>query len=309
VHTIENIRSRLETLDISFSFQGINASLEYDFKYFYNKKYENKNISFSLTTICGGRNDISQYFETNSTNSTTSFNTTTTQSGQENTTDENSILGINWNALAYDLLLYNVSDMCNETYQMSASSVTQTVSVNRTCRCVLFDQVFSSNSNLQDFATLLRPLLYGKIYYHPSNTAYDNLIKRMNQTFESLDELVTLFRQIQSFIQPAYQIVLSLCNLYSFSICQQFDSYQTPLALFTILTEFIACTEMNRFVPTDSEADMVSIGQNDSVTNTFLAGIEFLNDISDTDSLPKHLQYKIRMSLDYVDTTSQTQDR
>jgi uncharacterized protein (UPF0147 family) len=67
--------------------------------------------------------------------------------------------------------------------------------------------------------------------------------------------------------------------------------------------------EKNRFVPKSSEAEMVNEGQNNSLTNTFLAGIEFLDDLSNNDSLPKHVRYKIRMSLDYVDNTFSTQDK
>ncbi len=59
----------------------------------------------------------------------------------------------------------------------------------------------------------------------------------------------------------------------------------------------------------NSESDMVQAGQNNSVTNNFLAAIEFMDDITNNDSLPKHIRFKIRMTLDYVDNTFQTQDR
>jgi hypothetical protein len=201
--------------------------------------------------------------------------------------------------------------MCTQSYEIGSGNVQEIILVNRTCRCVLFDQVFNSNKILQQLSSLIRPLLYGKIYYHPSNIPYDNLIKEMNQTFESLDELITLLRQIQSMILPTYQTALSLCNSLSNSsdICQQLYSYQTPLSLFILVTEFAGCTERNRFVAKDSEAEMVQEGQNNSLTNTFLAAIEFLDEISNNDSLPKHMKYKIRMALNYVDSTFRTQDQ
>jgi hypothetical protein len=262
-----------------------------------------------LTTLCSGRNDLSQFFDSNSSQESKSFdNSKKAPTSQEHSTNNDSILSIDWNDLASNLLLYNASNMCTQSFTTGSGNIKQAVLVNRTCRCVLFDQVFNSSVNLQ---TLIGPLLYGKIYYHPSNIHYDNLIKQMNQTFESLDELITLFRQIQSIIQPSYQILLSSCNLLSNSsdICQQLYSYQTPLSLFTILTEFLACSERNRFVAKSSELDMVQDGQNNSVINTFLAAIEFLDEISDNDSLPKHIRYKIRMTLDYVDDTFRTEDR
>jgi len=218
---------------------------------------------------------------------------------------------MDWSGLASALLTYNASDMCIQSYVVGSGNVKETILVNRTCRCVLFDEQFNSNDNLQQFSSLIRPLIYGKIYYHPSNIPYDNLIKQMNQTFESLNDLVILLRQIQSAIQPTYKTFSSLCNLISnsSSLCQELYSYRTSIYLFTLVTEFIGCVEKNRFVPKSSEAEMVNEGQNNSLTNTFLAGIEFLDDLSNNESLPKHVRYKIRMSLDYVDNTFSTQDK
>jgi hypothetical protein len=201
--------------------------------------------------------------------------------------------------------------MCIQIYIVGSGDIKQAISVNRSCRCVLFDQVFNSNTILKQLGRLIRPLLYGKIYYHPSNIYTDNLIKQINQTFESLEELIKLLRLINSNIRSLYQTSLSLCNLYanSSAICQQLYSYNTALSLFTIVTEYTACTDINRFVAKNSESDMVRDGQNNSLTNTFLAGIEFLGDMPNNGGLPKHVKYKIRMALDNVDNTFRTEDR
>jgi hypothetical protein len=201
--------------------------------------------------------------------------------------------------------------VCTQSYIIGSGTIKQTVFVNRTCRCVLFDQVFNSNDALKQFAPLLRPLLYGKIYYHPSNTQYDNLMNQINQTFESINELVDLLRQIEKVILPLSQRLPKICQLIpdlSF-ICQQLPTYTQQLPYFILFTELIACSERNRFVAKPTEADMVQDAQNNVLTNTFLAGIEFLDDISNNDPLPKHVRYKIRMALDYVDNTFQTEDQ
>ena len=39
----------------------------------------------------------------------------------------------------------------------------------------------------------------------------------------------------------------------------------------------------------NTELDMVREGQNKSVTKNFLATIEFIDDITNNDSLPKHI--------------------
>jgi hypothetical protein len=263
-------------------------------------------IYFSLTSVCGGRNDLSRYFP-----QAQSSNQTTRDFQARSLDDNDSLYDIDWDSLASDLLSYNESAMCSESYTTGSGNIMRVQMVNRSCRCVLFDQVFNSNDILAQFAVLLRPLLYGKIYYHPSNIPYDNLIKQINQTFESLDELVRLCRQIELTIQPTYDILKSFCDVFSDSspLCQQLPMYKTTFDLFIIATEFIACSERNRFIPMNSEVDMVREGQNQSVANNFLAAIEFLDDLSNNDSLPKHVRYKIRMTLDYVDNTFQTQDR
>ncbi|CAF4218203.1 unnamed protein product, partial [Rotaria sordida] len=260
-----------------------------------------------LTILCGGRNDLSNLFYSSSLN-----NSSNTSTSEEISSNNNTIFNMNWNNLALNLLHYNTSDMCNMSYVVGSNNIKQTILINRTCRCILFDQIFNSNQQLKQFNRLIRPLLYGKIYYYPSNIHYDNLIKQINQTFESLDELIKLFRYIQLTIQSTYQIFLIICNLSlnSLDICQQqLNSYTISISLYTIFTEFIACIERNRFIPMISELNLIEHGQNSSLTDTFLAGIVFLNNISNNDSLPKHIQCKIRMTLDNVDNSFQTEDR
>ncbi|CAF0829832.1 unnamed protein product [Rotaria sordida] len=290
VNTTQKLRNRLEILNVNFPFE------EY---------YSN----ISLNTICGGRNDLSQYSNQNQSAKTTNKQT---QNDQTRTTTDESLFGIDWNNLAIDLLSFDESEMCEQSYITGSGSTTQTITVSRSCRCILFDDVLYSNPILKQFLTIVRPILYGKIYYHPSNIHYDNIIKQINHTFESLDEFVRLFRQMRLIIQPTYNIFHIICNIFfdnpSF-ICEQLPKYKTSINFLTILTEFIACSELNRFIAMNTELDMIREGQDKSQTNNFLASIKFMNDITNNDSLPKHIQFKIRMTLDQVDNTFQTEDR
>ena len=154
--------------------------------------------------------------------------------------------------------------MCLQSYVTGSGSIMEVVMINRTCRCVLFDQILNSNPILSQFARLLRPILKGKIYYHPSNVHYDRIIKQINQTFESLDELVRLLRPIEMIIHPTIQTLQFVCDLLlnSSSICSQLSTTQTAISSFVILTEFIACSERNRFIPMNSELEMINEGQN-----------------------------------------------
>ena len=201
--------------------------------------------------------------------------------------------------------------MCRKSYVTGSGSIMQVIMVNQTCRCVLFDQLFNSNQFLRQFIRFLQPILYGKIYYYPSNVHYDRIIQHINQTFESLDELLRLFRLMDVNIRSTYQTLQIICfrNFRSRLNCADLRRYRTAISLFTILTEFLACTERNRFVAMNSEAEMVAEGLNKSVTNNFLAAIAFLDPILINGSLPKHIRFKIRMSSDYVDSTFRTEDR
>ncbi|CAF2158124.1 unnamed protein product [Rotaria magnacalcarata] len=293
IEAAQSIFSQLQILNTNLSLAGFNNS-------------------FSLTTLCGGRNDLSQLVSVNgAATSKQASDLLNSTAAQRSSSYNGTSTSIDWNELASDLLNYNESDMCNQSYAVGTGNIKKTITVNRTCRCVIFDQLFNSNKNLQLFGRLIRPLQYGKIYYYPSNIHYDNIIKQINQTFESLDEVIKLLRQMRSPMQTTYAAIVTLCNLSSnaLPLCQLLNSYETPLSLFTIITEFMACTDRDRFVPMSSESQLASDGKTNSFTDTFLAGIVFLGELSNGDSFPKHVTYKIRMILDYVDNTFRTEDR
>lgn len=225
---------------------------------------------------------------------------------------KSSLIEINWNDIVDYLFYYEESELCYQYYTTGSGNLMQYIRVNRTCRCILLDQVMRSNSLLRPLSNLLRPLLYGKIYYHPSNFQYDRLIKEINQTFESLDEFLRFIRPILSILRSNDDFFNSICETFPeiFDFCQKsMSNYRTNLNLATILIELIGCTDRARFVPVSSEAEMVRLGQINAVTNTFLAAIKFLDELSPNQTLPKHVQYKIRMTLDYVDSTFRTEDR
>lgn len=285
--TFQKIRQRLQTLNITLPFIDFTPNI-------------------SLTTLCGGRHDLGMFQKSSQTSSRVSARILPT----ERTTDPLPA-DINWDILAFNLSNYNETAMCSQTYVLGTGSAKQSVSVNRSCRCVLFDQVFNSNDYLKDIAKVLRPLLYGKIYFHPSNSHYNRIIQRVNETFESLTELLKLLRLVQQNIRPVLNKSLEFCNNLPFDLpfCQQLNVSESSFTLFTLFTEFLACSERKRFVAVDSEADLVREGQNKSAIDGFLAGIKFVDEISDADPFPKHLKYKIRMALDFVDSTFRTEDR
>lgn len=265
----------------------------------------------SIKTLCGGRNDLTFFSQSDTQKSdVTSRSDQQTQTSQAREEDSQ-VVSIDYDKLAVDLLAQNDSSMCTQSYIVGSGAAKQTVMVNRACRCVIFDQIFTSQEPLKVIGRFLRPLIYGKIYYHPKNGAYARLIKQINETFESLDELVKLFRLVRRGLVPVLNTTRDICNQTSNApaFCAQLGTAKTSFSLFVILTEFIACSERDRFVPANSEAEMMEEGKVKAATDGFLAGIKFLDDISDSDNLPKHMRFKIRMALDFVDSTFRTEDR
>ncbi|CAF0889943.1 unnamed protein product [Didymodactylos carnosus] len=218
---------------------------------------------------------------------------------------------IDWIDFASNLMYFNDTELCEESFIYGSGDIQQIQIINRTCRCVYMDQILNSISEIRFLIRLIRPLLYGKILYYPNNPQYNQIIKRMNAIFESLDEFIILMKNIQKAIYPSLTVLNRICSrlpLFGNINCSQIQSYQYMAAIFTVFQEFLSCTERNRFQPVESSADLVTKALNLSFTYSFLAGIEFLNDIVD-DELPKHIKYKIRMPLDSVDSTFRQQNR
>jgi hypothetical protein len=263
----------------------------------------------SDSSFCNGRNDLSQFFDQTMTRSTSME--TLSISSPKIVNGQRSLFNIDWNQFGAFLLTYNESDMCQQNFTVGSGQIMQSIMINRSCRCAIFEKLFRSNKLLQTFSTLLRPILYGKIYYYPSNYHYDRLIKQLNRTFESFDEIIRLVRPITSLLQSTNTTLNLLCQTIArrSPLCSQMSLYQMSINYGTIIVEFLACSERNRFIPMNSETDIVREGQRQSLTNNFLAAIIFLDNIPNNQSLPKHVRYKIRMSLDYVDSTFRTEDR
>lgn len=261
----------------------------------------------SFDSICGGRNDLTSLGQT--TGDTTNILDRSAKESRSTTTNTENPL-IDLETLFKELMKRNESEICNQTYIVGSGSIKQNVIIERNCRCIVFDQTFQKQKVLRSVAKIIRPLLYGKIYYYPSNRVYDSLIKRLNEIFESLTEFVRFSRALQSSYQPWITNLATFCTVFPVeSFCQTFNQTKTIYSTFVVLSEFIACSEQNRFVQMPTEEDLVTQGQKNALVDQFLAGIVFLDDSSNPNQLNKHTKFKIRMSLDHVDSTFRTENR
>ncbi|CAF5121574.1 unnamed protein product [Rotaria sp. Silwood1] len=110
-------------------------------------------MNFSLNSICGGRNDLSQY---SNQNQSAKSEDEQTRNAQTRSTDDGFLFGIDWDSLAINLLTFNESEMCEQTYITGSSNTMEIITVNRSCRCVLFDQVLNSNPILKQLLSIVR---------------------------------------------------------------------------------------------------------------------------------------------------------
>ncbi|CAF3930645.1 unnamed protein product, partial [Didymodactylos carnosus] len=242
--------------------------------------------------------------------------TTATLKPSSKTTTSNSTTASpfsdDWITIASNLMHFNDTELCPESFTYGSGNIQQSETVSRRCRCVYIDQLFNSVQELSTIMSFIRPILYGKILYYPNSSQYNQIIKKMNLTFESLNEFIKLTKTIQETMYPALTFLNSICPyLTTLSIninCSQIQSYQYIAAIFTFFQEFLSCIELNRFQSVNSSDDLVTTASNLSFTYNFLAGIEFLDDTMNN-QLPKHIKYKIRMPLNSVDSTYQVQDK
>lgn len=69
-------------------------------------------------------------------------------------------------------------------------------SSSKTCFCkTAFALINTLSQDTQVLFNQIKPMLLGKILYAPNTAAYEQLIKRMNATFESIDRLIGLIGQ------------------------------------------------------------------------------------------------------------------
>ena len=157
-------------------------------------------------------------------------------------------------------------------------------------------------------------MFQGKILYAPNTTAYNSLIQTMNATFANLDEIGNLIAVMANLTDQfilninesrnAYQLLLNLTQLNNtLDINELLIDLEFSSQLLKFIRNFMNCFELNRFIGYATEEEALAVGTNLISKNALWAALIFQNP-SEGDSLPKIVNYKIRMSSQFTHDTN-----
>ncbi|XP_056883329.1 phospholipid-transporting ATPase ABCA1-like isoform X2 [Takifugu flavidus] len=85
--------------------------------------------------------------------------------------------------------------------------------------------------------------------------------------------------------------------------------YNATTEVLTLLSNFLGCLDLNKFVAVPTEGLLVAKAQELLENHTYWAGIVFENLGPDASEAPPHVKYKIRMDIDEVEGTKKLKDR
>ena len=204
------------------------------------------------------------------------------------------------------------------------STILFTNSTVKSCFCQNIYQKIDST-----FFDILKPIFLGKILYSPNTPAYNDLIKRLNSSFENLDNFGNLLHQV-SFVlkilnsqlaqnKETVEFLIDIFNqnkpqfikstLPSFNYTQVNTTLRFTTELLDFLSNIVNCVELNRFIGLPTEKAVEDLGLKLIDKESFWAGIIFQNPQIDNSTLPDIVNYKIRMNSSQVHNTFYTQDR
>ncbi|XP_078319098.1 uncharacterized protein LOC111121791 isoform X3 [Crassostrea virginica] len=192
----------------------------------------------------------------------------------------------------------------------------------------------------------LKPLIMGKILYSPDTPFTRMLIeKTYNSSFKVLEEVRELAEEwaqgtedlseflansetlsslkslvgnnfINNLLESSLQVSASdiMNGIYQLDSLSS-DQVNNLSRLFGLLANYTQCVATDRFQPLPSEQDLERLALQLYQNNTYLAGISFDLEPNKrqkrqaTDSIPKHVVYKIKMDIENVESTRRLKER
>ncbi|XP_069503524.1 phospholipid-transporting ATPase ABCA7 isoform X2 [Ambystoma mexicanum] len=193
----------------------------------------------------------------------------------------------------------------------------------------------------------IKPLFMGRILYTPNTTVTQRIMSEVNRTFQELALLrevkgawEELGEQIQNWMTSRQEMILLTSLLKTPAISQLVDrrltntswnatalvdflsgdgeftwkeAYTRVDSLIALLSRFIECVSLNKIEAVSSEEELVSHALQLLDQKQFWAGVVFLNFDNTTEetneTIPRHVQFKIRMDIDDVTRTNKIKDR
>ncbi|CAH1774058.1 unnamed protein product [Owenia fusiformis] len=185
----------------------------------------------------------------------------------------------------------------------------------------------------------VKPLIRGKVPFTPNTPAVQKIVKMANGTFEDIGRIRTLaeawlenepaiynFLDTNPAVRGAYIIMNTRCQAGETWACvwARFlyngpkapgsydwrDSIKSVTDILNMTKSLVECFEVEKFVGYDNETELVKASWKLISENKFWAAIEFDADQfgDDGETIPQHLNYKIRMETKRVDSTKSLMD-
>ncbi|XP_077981076.1 phospholipid-transporting ATPase ABCA1-like [Glandiceps talaboti] len=181
----------------------------------------------------------------------------------------------------------------------------------------------------------LKPLLVGYVPFSPNTTASRRIIEKANWPFQTLQDIVDLANMwleispdIVEYLNTTEiptippELLESMANysgyddfiqVYNETLSDKdtwFEAIEVLDEVATLASDFLQCINLDRFVGYDTEEDVLYHGMELMKDNKFWAGVVFTNldPNPESDVIPNHVYYKIRMDSWVIETTWRLED-
>ena len=181
--------------------------------------------------------------------------------------------------------------------------------------------------------SFLKPVFAGKILFTPDTPVTRQIMTKMNGTVnfiakfkKSLEAFASTIVSLQKFYNNSdtntrmqtMQLVVDVIeqhfsgvfeDLEAKKLMQQVDNSGGLLGLIQFISDVTQCFELNRFVGFQDEAQLEDAAKLLTKSHELIAGIVFLHVDETTSNLPRQVEYKIRVDIDFVPTTKLLKER
>ncbi|OTF81955.1 hypothetical protein BLA29_002218, partial [Euroglyphus maynei] len=184
----------------------------------------------------------------------------------------------------------------------------------------------------------LKPILVGKILYTPKAPFTDMIMGQMNSTLKFMPRMVEMLHawaQTLSSLESFYHqsdvndrmnhvkhLIQSVfingeadglfTDFDTFTLIEKLTKSGNILAIVKLIGQVANCASFDRFVAVNDEIELEEMARNLTRSHQFIAGIVFAgkrDDYLDKSTLPKNIEYKIRIDIDFVPSTKALKSR
>uniref|UniRef100_A0A8D3C623 ABC transporter domain-containing protein n=1 Tax=Scophthalmus maximus TaxID=52904 RepID=A0A8D3C623_SCOMX len=208
--------------------------------------------------------------------------------------------------------------------------------------CQTLVETLESTPVLRNIWSTVKPLLQGKVLYTPDTPAARLMVNKIKEITDLWDELGP---RVWDFLQNSSQVntirALLANPVFAALLDQRLngtgwtaqqlanflyngppedrppgtppydwrDVYNATTQILKLLSTFLGCLDLNKFVAVPDETQLVSEALELLKNDTYWASVVFENLQPDSSQPPPYLKYKIRMDVDEVERTNKLKER